>query len=74
MRITELAGWCLPKAVRLTTANPAEAAGLRDRGEIASGKRADIIVVCIKDGRPQITHSWVAGRLAYHAQFPRRNE
>lgn len=35
----------LPGAARLATANPAKALGLTDRGEIATGKRADLVVV-----------------------------
>ncbi|NDW04815.1 alpha-D-ribose 1-methylphosphonate 5-triphosphate diphosphatase [Jiella pacifica] len=40
----------LPAAIRLVTANPARAAGLADRGEIALGKRADL--VRIREPRP----------------------
>jgi alpha-D-ribose 1-methylphosphonate 5-triphosphate diphosphatase len=36
-------------AARLATANPAQALGLTDRGEIAVGKRADLIVVNDRD-------------------------
>ena len=35
----------LPGAVRLATANPAKALGLTDRGEIAVGKKADLVLV-----------------------------
>lgn len=35
----------LPEAVALVTSNPAKAAGLVDRGEIAIGKRADLVRV-----------------------------
>jgi alpha-D-ribose 1-methylphosphonate 5-triphosphate diphosphatase len=34
----------LPAAARLTTLNPAKALGLEDRGEIALGKRADLVI------------------------------
>lgn len=34
----------LPGAVRLATLNPARALGLEDRGEIAAGKRADLVI------------------------------
>ena len=35
----------LPAAIRLVSKNPAEAVGLADRGEIAVGKRADVVRV-----------------------------
>ncbi|MBU9856296.1 alpha-D-ribose 1-methylphosphonate 5-triphosphate diphosphatase [Rahnella bonaserana] len=34
----------LPQAVKLVTRNPANALGLKDRGEIAEGKRADLVL------------------------------
>lgn len=39
----------LAGAARLATANPAKALGLTDRGEIAQGKRADLVVVDASD-------------------------
>ena len=38
-------GFDLPRAMRLVTKTPAEAAGLDDRGELAAGRRADLILV-----------------------------
>jgi alpha-D-ribose 1-methylphosphonate 5-triphosphate diphosphatase len=35
----------LPQAIRLVTSNPAHAAGLQDRGQIAVGQRADLVLV-----------------------------
>jgi alpha-D-ribose 1-methylphosphonate 5-triphosphate diphosphatase len=35
----------LPVAIRLVTLNPAQAAGLTDRGQIAVGQRADLVLV-----------------------------
>lgn len=42
----------LPKAVRLASYNPAMALGMKDKGELAIGKEADIIVVDIFDNLP----------------------
>ena len=42
----------LPKAVRLASYNPAMALGMHDKGEIAPGKEADIIVVDIFEDLP----------------------
>lgn len=58
-----------PDAARLVSLNPARAAGLEDRGEIAVGMRADLIAVDIVDGRPRVERLWVAGRMAYRARF-----
>jgi alpha-D-ribose 1-methylphosphonate 5-triphosphate diphosphatase len=61
-RVPELCDLDLPSAVRLVTANPARAVGLTDRGEIAVGKRADLIAVrqAADTVAPFIT--WTAGR------------
>lgn len=53
----------LAGAARLATANPAKALGLTDRGEIAVGKRADLIVVNDKD---RVIQTFCAGQ-AVHA-------
>ncbi|MEM9271248.1 MAG: amidohydrolase family protein, partial [Pseudomonadota bacterium] len=53
----------------LVSSGPARAMGLSDRGEIAVGKRADLVVVDWPDtGPPAVQSTWVAGRAAYQAQ------
>ncbi|MDF1582761.1 MAG: alpha-D-ribose 1-methylphosphonate 5-triphosphate diphosphatase [Methyloprofundus sp.] len=59
----------LPDAVKLVTINPAKAVGLNDRGEIAEGKRADLLCVDMVDGYPQVRQTWVNGRLVYQAGY-----
>lgn len=50
----------------LVSNGPARAMGLSDRGEIAAGQRADLVLVDWPDGHaPAITGTWVAGRMAY---------
>jgi len=50
----------------LVSAGPARAMRLDDRGEIAVGKRADLVLVDWPDGHvPSILGTWVAGRAAY---------
>lgn len=50
----------------LVSGNPARALGLYDRGEIAVGKRADLVLVEWPDaGKPVVRRTWVAGRTAY---------
>jgi alpha-D-ribose 1-methylphosphonate 5-triphosphate diphosphatase len=52
----------LAHALRLVTKNPAEATDLTDRGEIAAGKRADLIRVRYASGHPVVRCVWRAGR------------
>jgi alpha-D-ribose 1-methylphosphonate 5-triphosphate diphosphatase len=62
MKLPELAGIALHDAVRLVTRNPAQAAGMADRGEIAVGRRADLIAVQSLGGQPRVERVWVHGR------------
>ena len=58
----------LPRAWDLISKSPAQAAGLSDRGVLARGHRADILLV--DDAvplRPRIVAVIAAGRLAYLA-------
>lgn len=52
----------LPDAVRLASKHPAEATGLIDRGEIAAGRRADLVQVQMSDGLPVVRTVWREGR------------
>jgi alpha-D-ribose 1-methylphosphonate 5-triphosphate diphosphatase len=52
----------LPSAVRAVTKTPAEAVGLFDRGEIAVGKRADLVRVQIARDLPVVRSVWRAGQ------------
>jgi alpha-D-ribose 1-methylphosphonate 5-triphosphate diphosphatase len=51
----------LASAVRTVTKRPAEAVGLNDRGEIAVGKRADIIRVHVARDVPVVRTVWREG-------------
>ena len=51
----------LASAVRTVTKAPAEAVGLSDRGEIAIGKRADLIRVHVARDIPVVRSVWRAG-------------
>ncbi len=55
-------GISLPAATRFVSKHPADAAGLGDRGEIAVGKRADLVRVSLADGVPIVRTVWSAGR------------
>lgn len=57
-----LSDWDLPRALCLVTKNPADAAGLTDRGEITAGKRADLVRVHVHNGQPVIREVYREGR------------
>ena len=61
LSLPELSSIGLHKAVALVTKNPALAAGLDDRGEIAVGKRADLIAVRQSGGLHHAEHVWSRG-------------
>lgn len=52
----------LPAAVAKASLNPARAAGLDDRGELAPGRRADFLRVRLADDTPYIREVWRDGR------------
>lgn len=52
----------LPAAIRMVTKTPAEAVGLRDRGEIAPGKRADLVRIRMIRDLPVVVSVWRQGR------------
>ena len=51
----------LASAIRTVTKAPAEAVGLHDRGEIAAGKRADVIRVHVAGDVPVVRAVWREG-------------
>lgn len=51
----------LPEAIRMISYNPAQTVGLTDRGEIAMGKRADLVRVKLVDNIPIIRTVWREG-------------
>ncbi len=52
----------LPAAVAMASKIPAEAVGLDDRGEIAPGRRADLIQVGVVENVPVVRAVWREGR------------
>lgn len=51
----------LPRAVALITSGPADMVGLRDRGRIAPGLRADLVRVRLYEGVPVVRAVWRQG-------------
>jgi len=55
----------LPAALAMVTATPACAVGLHDRGTLAAGQRADVIVTDASGSVPVVTRAIVAGTQSY---------
>jgi alpha-D-ribose 1-methylphosphonate 5-triphosphate diphosphatase len=55
-------GITLPQAVRLASLNPARAVGLNDRGELAAGRRADMVRVRVLGDAPVVRSVWREGQ------------
>ncbi|MGF1540410.1 MAG: alpha-D-ribose 1-methylphosphonate 5-triphosphate diphosphatase [Pleurocapsa sp.] len=68
-QLPQLADLSLPEAIALITTNPAMALNLSDRGEIAVGKRADLVVVKQIQELPQVTQTWVKGKNIYSCNY-----
>ncbi|CDN47276.1 alpha-D-ribose 1-methylphosphonate 5-triphosphate diphosphatase [Neorhizobium galegae] len=63
-KLAEVSAGGLPAAVAMATGNAARSAGLTDRGEIAIGQRADLVVV-EKGDVHRIRATFRAGRFVY---------
>jgi alpha-D-ribose 1-methylphosphonate 5-triphosphate diphosphatase len=61
-RLMADAGFTLPQALATVSLNPARAAGLTDRGEIAPGLRADLVQVRLVGDQPIVRAVWREGR------------
>ncbi|MET0334817.1 MAG: alpha-D-ribose 1-methylphosphonate 5-triphosphate diphosphatase [Rhizobacter sp.] len=61
-KLVQDGGFSLPAAVNVVSRNPAHAVGLKDRGEIATGLRADLIRVKDLNDYPVVREAWVGGR------------
>ena len=59
---SRVAGLDLPRALATVTSNPARAAGFDDRGEIAPGKRADLVRVAASGPVPAVRGGWREGQ------------
>jgi alpha-D-ribose 1-methylphosphonate 5-triphosphate diphosphatase len=64
-RIVELGMLDLPTALRLVTETPARAVGMADRGTIAPGQRADLLVVEQYGPLPIVAATIVRGAIGY---------
>lgn len=58
-------GIALAQSVAMVSANPATLVGLADRGEIAPGKRADLLRVAAQGPHPMVRSVWRGGERAF---------
>ena len=58
-------GFTLAQAINLVTQNPARALNLHDRGVIAEGKRADLVLAHRKGEHIHIDHVWRQGKRVF---------
>jgi N-acetylglucosamine-6-phosphate deacetylase len=63
--VMKVTGCSLEEAIRMASTNPARLYGLDDRGRIATGKRADLILFQLIDNELIIKQTYVNGRLVY---------
>ncbi len=67
VHIMEVTGCSLGEAIQMASTNPARLYGLDDRGEIAPGKRADLILFTIGERELEIKKTYVNGKLVFQA-------
>lgn len=63
--VMKFTGCSLADAIRMASTNPAKLIGLKDRGEIRQGKRADLILFKIENNKIVILKTIVAGKEVY---------
>jgi alpha-D-ribose 1-methylphosphonate 5-triphosphate diphosphatase len=61
LRLVRDAQFDVPRAVATVTLNPAQAAGLGDRGVIAPGMRGDVVQVRVVGEQPVVRAVWREG-------------
>lgn len=61
-------GCSLAEAIQMASTNPARLMKWTDRGEIAAGKRADLILFSLENGKMLIQKTIVAGNVVYERQ------
>jgi len=55
----------LPQAAAMVSRNPARALGLNDRGLLAPGLRADLVLAHTDHGHAHVRHVWTQGRMVW---------
>ncbi|MGV8095418.1 MAG: N-acetylglucosamine-6-phosphate deacetylase [Mangrovibacterium sp.] len=67
VHVMQVTGCALGDAIQMASTNPAKLYGLKDRGTIEPGKRADLILFTIGERELNIRKTYVAGKLVYDA-------
>ena len=67
VHIMKVAGCSLDEAIRMASVNPAKLYGLDDRGAIAPGKRADLILFSMGERELKIQKTYVEGKLVFES-------
>jgi N-acetylglucosamine-6-phosphate deacetylase len=65
--IMKVTGCPMADAIKMSSTNPAKLYGLKDRGTIDIGKRADLILFEMADSRLKIIRTFVNGELVYNS-------
>lgn len=60
--LVEWSGCGIAEAVRCVTENVAEFMGVRDRGKLEAGRRADFVVL---SDEGEVLQTWVGGRMVW---------
>ena len=63
--VIKFTGCSIGEAVDMASKNPARVLGLNDRGEIAPGKRADLIMFTLEDGKFVVQKTLVGGETVF---------
>ena len=63
--VIKFTGCSLAQAIDMATSNPARILDLDDRGEIAVGKRADLILFEFQDGTLEVVKTMVGGEVVF---------
>ncbi|MFW5828732.1 MAG: alpha-D-ribose 1-methylphosphonate 5-triphosphate diphosphatase [Planctomycetota bacterium] len=72
LALPELTTCSLPEAVALATSHPAAAVALDDRGRVAPGLRADLVLVDRSGEQPAVRSVWCAGEQVYQQRVKRQ--
>ena len=65
MKFTECS---LGDAIQMASTNPAKLIGLNDRGELSEGKRADLILFTMEDGKMVVQKTIIEGEVVYEKE------